>query len=171
MARALAGLLDLPYTELDALQHGPGWTPRPELDVDVAAMLAAGRWVTEYQYRGVKEQLLAAAEAVVWLDHPFPLVASRLLRRSVGRAVTRRPLYNGNVERLATWLRASHPLRIVLSREFGAKRHRTAQELAAAERGGVLVVRLRGAREERRWLAALPGGCGLSAPASRRRAR
>src|SRR4051794_17644109 len=79
-----------------------------------------------------------AAEAVVWLGHPFPLVASRLLRRSVGRAVTRRPLYNGNVERASTWLRASHPLRIVLSREFGAKRHRTAQELAAAERRGVL---------------------------------
>ena len=36
---------------------------------------------------------LPAAEAVVWLDHPFPLVVGRLVRRSMVRAVTRRPLY------------------------------------------------------------------------------
>ena len=68
MARALAELRDLPYTELDALQHGPGWVPRPAFEDDVAAMLADEQWVTEYQYRGVKERLLAAADAVVWLD-------------------------------------------------------------------------------------------------------
>ena len=138
MARAVAGLLDLPYTELDALQHGPGWVPRPEFEDDVAAMLAA-------------------AEAVIWLDHPFPLVAGRLLRRSAVRAVTRRPLDNGNVEQIGSWLRASHPLRIVLSREFAGKRRRTAAELAAARRRGVVVVRLRGVGEERRWLAAQRG--------------
>jgi len=152
MARALAELRGLPYTELDALRHGPGWVLRPQFEDDVAAMLAAEQWVTEYQYRGVKERLLAAADAVVWLDHPFPRVVGRLLRRAVVRAVTRRPLYNGNVERAATWLRAAHPLRIVLSREFAAKRRRTAAELADAERRGVVVVRLRGPRQERGWL-------------------
>ncbi|MFL6095002.1 MAG: AAA family ATPase, partial [Blastococcus sp.] len=32
MAAALAGVLGLPFTEIDALQHGPGWTPRPEFE-------------------------------------------------------------------------------------------------------------------------------------------
>jgi adenylate kinase family enzyme len=155
MARVLAERLGLPHVEMDALWHGPSWTPRPEFADDVAAMLATGTWVTEYQYRTVKDELLAAAEAVVWLDHPFPLVAARLLRRSVVRAVTRRPLYNGNVEQPRMWARASHPLRIVLSREFWAKRRRTAVELADAEQRGLVVVRLRGARQERRWLGAL----------------
>ncbi len=68
------------------LWHGPGWVPRPEFERDVEAMLASGRWVTEYQYRPVKPRLLERAEAVVWLDHPFPLVAARLLRgRRSGR--------------------------------------------------------------------------------------
>src|SRR4051812_42365133 len=91
MARALAAALALPRTELDSLWHGPEWLPRAEFEADVAEMLAAGAWVTEYQYRPVK---------------------ARLLRRSVVRSVTRRQLYNGNVERMSTWVRASHPLRL-----------------------------------------------------------
>jgi adenylate kinase family enzyme len=154
-ARVLAAALGLPHVEMDALWHGPGWVPRPEFADDVAAMLGNGAWVTEYQYRAVKTDLLAGAQAVVWLDHPFPLVATRLLRRSVVRAVTRRPLYNGNVEQVRAWLRNSHPLRIVLSREFAAQRDRTAQELQDAAARGVVVVRLRGARQARRWLAGL----------------
>jgi adenylate kinase family enzyme len=157
MARALSRLLDIPHTEMDALWHGPGWAVRPEFAADVAAMLATGRWVTEYQYRSVKPRLLDAAQAAVWLDHPFPLVAARILRRSGVRALTRQPFYNGNVEQFAMWARASHPLRIVLSREFFQKRRRTREELRAAADRGVTVVRLRGAREVRRWLAAQPG--------------
>jgi adenylate kinase family enzyme len=153
MAAALAERLDLPHTELDGLWHGPGWVPRPEFTADVEAMLAAGRWVTEYQYRPVKARLLGEAQAVVWLDHPFPLVVVRLARRTAVRAVTRRAYWNGNRESVAMWLRASHPLRIVLSREFWAKRRRTEAEFAEAAGRGVVVVRLRGARRTRRWLA------------------
>jgi adenylate kinase family enzyme len=153
MAGQLAERLDLPHTELDSLWHGPGWVPRPEFTSDVQGMLASGRWVTEYQYRPVKDLLLAQAEVVVWLDHPFALVAARLLRRSLVRAVTRRAYWNGNRESLAMWLRPSHPLRIVLSREFWAKRRRTEVEFAEAEARGVVVVRLRGARAADRWLA------------------
>ena len=155
LAGALADRPGLPHTEMDALWHGPGWAPRPEFAADVAAMLGTGRWLTEYQYRSVKDDLLAAAEAVVWLDHPFPLVARRLLRRSIARAVTRRPFHNGNVEDPRMWVRASHPLRIVLSREFRAKRRRTHAELAEAARRGVVVLRLRGPRQARRWLRSM----------------
>jgi hypothetical protein len=52
------------------------------------------------------------------------------------------------------WLHASHPLRIVLSREFWAKRRRTEAELAGAAARGAVVIRLRGSRAADRWLAA-----------------
>ena len=91
-ARVLATALGLPHVEMDGLWHGPGWVPRLQFDEDVAAMLERGRWVTEYQYRTVKASLLREAEAVVWLDHPFPLVAYRLLLRTLVRAVGRRPV-------------------------------------------------------------------------------
>ena len=131
MATALAARLGLPHTELDSLWHGPGWVPRPEFERDVETMLTTSRWVTEYQ---------------------IPLVVARLLRRSVVRAATRRAYWNGNRESVAMWLHASHPLRIVLSREFWAKRRRTEVELAGAAARGVVVVRLRGAQRARRWL-------------------
>ena len=155
-ARSLSRLLGIPHTELDALCHGPGWAIRPEFAADVAAMLATGRWITEYQYPSAKPQLLRAAQAVVWLDHPFPLVAVRIVRRSLVRALTRRPVHNGNVERFAMWARASHPLRIVLSPAFFRKRRSAGEELTSAAARGVVVVRLRGAREVHRWLAAHP---------------
>lgn len=117
-ARAPAELLDLPHTELDAQQHGPGWSPRPEFDDHVAAMLATG-----------------------------PVVL----------AVTRRPFYDGNVEQAGSRPRASHPLRIVLSREFAAKRRRTAEELAAAQRRGCSSSGSAVSRYERRRLGAQPG--------------
>jgi hypothetical protein len=147
-------VLGLPFTEIDALQHGPGWAPRPEFEADVEGMLATGHWVTEYQYPVVKPRLLAAAEAVVWLDHPFPLVALPIVRRSVLRAVTRRPFYDGNVEQFAAWARASHSLRVVLSREFVRQRRQTGRGLAAAADRGIVVVRLRGSRQAQRWLEA-----------------
>ena len=103
-------------------------------------MLATGHWVTEYQYPAVKPRLLATAEAVVWLDHPFPLVALPIVRRSVLRAVTRRPLYDGNVEQFAAWARASHSLRVVLSREFARQRRQTGRGPAAAADRGIVVV-------------------------------
>ncbi len=155
MARALAGRLDLPHTELDALFHGPGWVPRREFEADVDALLASGRWVTEYQYARVRPRLLAAADAVVWLDHPWPTVAGRLLRRTVDRAVRRRELYNGNREVPRNWLRGSHPLWTVAGRRFSRIRAENAARFAAeARRRGLVVVRLRGARAADRWLAA-----------------
>ncbi len=156
LAVQLAARIGVPHVELDALWHGPGWVPRAEFESDVEAMLATGRWVTEYQYRPVKARLLEQAQVVVWLDHPFLLVAARLFRRSLVRAVTRRAYWNGNQESFATWVRASHPLRIVLSREFWAKRRRTEAEFAEAEARGVVIIRLRGARVADRWLAAQP---------------
>jgi adenylate kinase family enzyme len=134
-ARVVAAALGLPHVELDALWHGPGWVPRPAFEDDVAAMLATGRWVTEYQYRPVKAALLSEAQAVVWPDHPFPLVAARLVRRPATPCV-------------------------VFSREFAAERARTASELADAASRGVVVVRLRGGRQAERWLTAQRAAAG-----------
>lgn len=43
MARQVAARLEVPYRELDALFHGPGWTRRPEFVDDVTAAVSRDR--------------------------------------------------------------------------------------------------------------------------------
>ncbi|MCW2862885.1 MAG: adenylate kinase [Actinoallomurus sp.] len=155
LARKLSARWELPRHELDALNHGPGWVPRPEFESDVRRFAAQDRWVTEDQYHGVLGDLLwEHADTVIWLDLPLRTIMWRVVRRSVSRAVTRRELWNGNRENWRDWLRADHPIRWAWS-QAGPRSRVTAER---AERfPAVTVVRLRTAREARRWCAASAG--------------
>lgn len=98
LARRIAATLELPLVELDALHHGPGWTPRPEFLDDVRSLAAGDTWVTEFQYAAARPLLQTGADTLVHLDVPFAVALGRLTRRTVRRRVRREVLYNGNVE-------------------------------------------------------------------------
>jgi adenylate kinase family enzyme len=123
LAKALAARFGMPRFELDALRHGPGWVNRPEFEADVRRFSAGDRWVTEDQYHTVLGDLLwQRADTVVWLDWPRRVVMTRVVRRSVARAVTRTELWNGNRESWRGWLSADHPVWWAWS-QFERKRH------------------------------------------------
>lgn len=156
LARALGERLDLPYHELDALHHGPGWVKRPEFEGDVDAFSSGERWVCEDQYlRFLGERLWERADRVVWLDFPRRTVMQRVVRRSVGRAITRRELWNGNREDVREWIRADHPIRWAWSTLAS---HRVAMPERCARHPHLQLVRLRSAAEARRWFATVRGG-------------
>jgi adenylate kinase family enzyme len=130
-ARALSAHYGLPHFELDALHHGPGWVKRPEFEADVEKFSCRPTWVTEDQYHRLLGDLLwHRADTVVWLDLPRHVVMSRVVRRSVCRAVTHKELWNGNRENWREWLDPDHPMRWAWS-QFERKR---AQVLDYAER-------------------------------------
>jgi hypothetical protein len=166
LARRIAHTLALPYFELDALFHGPGWTERPTFESDVITQIARPAWVTEYQYRAVQPRLIEGAQLLVWLDLPRAVVLRRVVRRTLARRLTRAEILNGNVEpplhrfftdpdHIVRWSFRTHP--------------RTAQLVgdARARRPDLPVVRLRSAGECDAWLA---GPVARAAAASRRRA-
>jgi adenylate kinase family enzyme len=152
LARAIAEVLGYPHTELDALHHGPAWTPRPEFADDVARLVAGATWVTEWQYRTVRELLLARADCLVWLDLPRGVVMSRVVRRTLRRRVRREVLWNGNIE---------PPLRTLLTDpdhivRWAWRTHtHTAERIDAVLRARpeLVVVRLRRPAEVADWLA------------------
>ena len=118
LARRLAAALDLPHVELDAVNWQPGWvdlnsTDRPEFQRRVAAALAGDRWVTDGNYSSVQSGIRARATHAVWLDYPRPLIMSRVIRRSLHRAISSDELWpgTGNVETFARWLDKEHPIR------------------------------------------------------------
>ena len=84
--------------EIDALFHGPGWTPRPSFQVDVCHFVAEPAWVTEWQYSQVRALVAARAQLLVWLDLPRWRVMQQVGRRTLGRRLRRQVLWNGNVE-------------------------------------------------------------------------
>ncbi len=153
LARQLAAVLELPYTELDALHHGPGWVKRPEFEDDVAALAASDRWITEDQYHSfIGELLWTRADTVVWLDLPRPVVMRRVITRTFGRVVRRTELFNGNRERVRNLASSGHPIRWAWS-NHAARRARTVAWAAAHP--NVHVVRLRTADEADAWLQAI----------------
>jgi len=104
LGRRLAEQLGVPFTELDALMHQPGWVPA-ETEAfrrDVAAVMErSDGWVLDGLYQSqLGDLVLRRADTLVWLDQPLPLVLTRLVRRAVKDIVTRRDLFNGNRQ---TW--------------------------------------------------------------------
>jgi adenylate kinase family enzyme len=115
-ARA-AQRLRIPHVELDALYHGPNWTPtpEPELRQKVAQIVAQDRWVIDGNYGVVRDLVWERATTVVWIDPPLPVIMAQVIWRSVSRGITGQELWNGNRERIRTWFSADHPIRWALS--------------------------------------------------------
>jgi hypothetical protein len=159
VARALADALDLPYVELDALNHGPGWTEATadELRAAVSAAIGGDSWVVDGNYRGkIGDLVLRHADTVVWVDQPLPLVLWRLWRRTLRRIRGREALWNENREtwRGAFWGRESL-FAWAIRKHFGDRRKLP----ALLERyPGVQVVRLRSPGDVGRYLEEIRAG-------------
>ena len=149
-ARELSTRLGVPFHELDALHHGPGWTEATaeELRAKVEPLLAGEGWVIDGGYMGKLGLIVQdAADTVVWLDLPLYVWLPRLLRRTVVRLVRREELWNGNRETLRNALDWNDSVVLYALRNYRRRRHEYPLELAAHR-----VVRLRSPREVERWL-------------------
>ncbi|MBD8013044.1 AAA family ATPase [Microbacterium sp. NPDC077391] len=158
LARRLAVIWNLRHVELDALFHGPEWTPRPEFLDDVRAFAADERWITEWQYtsRGTEAVLAPRAELVLWLDYPYRVVRTRLVRRTVARQVLRTELWNGNRERGISNMFRRDPEENLLLWQTRTL-HKWTERMPDVERRHphLTIVRFRHPRETERWLARL----------------
>lgn len=154
LAAEVARRLDIPHVEIDALFHGPDWTPRPAFEADVAAFTAEEAWVTEWQYGSARELVADRAEVLVWLDLPFRLTLARVVRRTVGRRLRREVLWNGNTEGpLHTVL--TDPEHIIRWSISTRRKYGQLVPEAVAARPHLQLVRLRSRREVEQWLAGL----------------
>jgi adenylate kinase family enzyme len=158
LAARLARQLSVPHIELDGLHHRADWQPAPleefrqaVSDLLAESELAEGGWVVDGNYRSMIGDLVAGADLTVWLDYPRGLVLWRVMRRSLGRVLTRRELWNGNQESWRALLSRDPQTNIVL---WSWRQHRRTR----AEFGPLLAaapqrwVRLRSPHEMEAWL-------------------
>jgi adenylate kinase family enzyme len=145
----------LPFVELDAWVHGPGWSEISDdaLRARVEPVLAGDGWVIDGTYqRKLGTLVLDAADEIVWLDLPRRVWLPRLLRRTLRRLIRREQLWNDNRETLrgAFWGRDS--LFGYALRTYVQRRRDWPRELR-----GLPVTRLRSREAVDRWLAVTTG--------------
>jgi adenylate kinase family enzyme len=102
LAKEVATTLGIPRLELDSIYHLENWTP---LDEDsfretVRSFASGPQWVTDGNYRVVRDLVWDRADLVVIIHLAKWRVMSRIIRRTIRRAVHQEELWNGNREGL-----------------------------------------------------------------------
>jgi len=102
LAQELAQSLEAPYVELDALHWSENWTPNSKAKfLDSVALATQGpRWVVDGNYSTVRDVVWPRASHIVWLNFSRRVVFSRIVWRTVQRALFKEPLWHGNTESL-----------------------------------------------------------------------
>ena len=172
-ARRLAAILDVPHVELDALNWGAGWT---EADPDVfrarvaAALDASEGWVVDGGYSHLRPLIWGAADTVVWLEFPLPVILLRLTRRTLVRVIGRQELWNGNRERWRTAFLSRKSLYWWVLTTHRGRRKRMEDALSLPEYRRIRAIRFRSPRQAERWIRDLVDDGGVG-PAVERRSR
>ena len=166
LAKAVSAGTGLDHLELDQVFWDAGWEFR---DVVAARALVseflrahADGWVIDGNWSSRLQGMLdrdapAGPDLVVWLDYSRTLVMWRVVRRTLGRALLRTPLWHGNKERPSTWLsRDPHEnIALLAWQQHPRLRQRLRDQLDSGDTAGLVVLSSR--RETREWLNALTG--------------
>jgi hypothetical protein len=153
-AQRIAARTGLPPTLADELTWAPGWVPVAEDEQRrrMAAVVAQDRWVLDTAYGAWLDFVLPRVDLVVGLDYPRWFSLQRVFRRSVMRAIDKKPICNGNTESF----RAMFGRDSIIGwhfRSFGRKRGRMRTWAAAAE--GPAVLLFTGSRDLEIWIDTL----------------
>jgi adenylate kinase family enzyme len=150
-AARISEVTGIPWHSVDDLTWEPGWVQASDDEQRrrIAAICAGDRWVLDTAYASWLDIPMARVELIVALDYPRWLSLTRLVRRSVARAIDRRPICNGNRESFRHML-SRDSIIVWHFRSFQRKRNR----VRAWERDPAVppVVRLTSPRQARAWL-------------------
>ncbi|MEX0781574.1 MAG: adenylate kinase [Dehalococcoidia bacterium] len=164
MAERLAGLLGVPFVELDALFWKPGWeeSSDEEFIEKVRGATAGDQWVVAGAYwRQMEPTIWPRADTAVWLDFPLHTVTWRIVKRSWVRWRRKELLWGTNEEKFWQQLKVWDEDDSLIGytwRTHGNKRVRFAAVMADPAYAHIRFVRLRSQREVDAWLSGAEAG-------------
>ena len=147
LARALAARTGLPLVERDRL----GILGSDQYRAAVSRLAGEPRWILDGAPYYVDDLVYAAADTVVFLDYPKLVVMWRVLRRTLGIELMRRPAGAHRPQGLAAWRDREHAVLWAWS----SHRDRHQEGLALPARpvlAGAEVIRFSRPADARRWL-------------------
>lgn len=166
VGRALAEILEVPFTELDSVHHLADWaTIDSEAFTRRAEEVTSGdSWVVDGNYSAVVTDgpVWERADTVVWLDVPKPVAMWQVSKRTISRAITREELWHGNREQWSgvfSWNPERSMIRWVWT-THGRVRERYERLSCDPEFGHLAFIQLRSRSEIGSFLADLSRRCG-----------
>jgi adenylate kinase family enzyme len=142
LAERLAARHGLRVIDLDKLYWGRDWVPAP-LELfrhRVENEIRDGDWIVVGNYGQVRDLTWRAADTLIWLDLPFALVMWRLLRRTIGRVMSKEELWgSGNRETFRNAFLSRHSILLWAIKTHGRNRRRFAAECQALENDKTIV--------------------------------
>lgn len=150
----------LPIVEMDAIYWLPNWQAKPldQFRADVQAALDAcpRGWVCVGNYSQPQDLVLSQADTVLWLRLPFRVSFWRLFKRTVARAWTKEPLWEGNQNR-ESWHQSFFSRNSILLYAITSRKMHVENTLRSlnATPHPASVIELRSARAVRRLLERL----------------
>jgi len=156
LATRLAARLCIPRVELDSLFWNAGWQAveteifRQRVDL---ALAPQGTWVTDGNYRQVRDIIWGRADTLIWLDYDLLFVLARLLRRTLGRILRHEELFNGNYESIRNTFFNRDSIILYLFKSYPRLRATYPGLLAQPEYRHLAVVRLRNPRQTEEWVS------------------
>src|SRR5579871_5485463 len=158
LAAQLADRLDMINIELDAVNWQPNWInlPKHVMRARVDELLpVAGRWIADGNYiRVTRDIVWIRADTLIWLDYSLQVALLRVLRRTFGRVVKQKELWNGNRETIRHHLQSDLNQNLFLWTIRLHKEHRAwfSTFLKQPEYSHLNVLRFRSPKETNQWL-------------------
>ena len=150
--------MDAPHVELDALHWVyPDWTKPPDAEFAAAVerALAGDAWVVEGNYRKVRTVYWSRVEMLVWLDLPLRVANWRVLRRTLRRLRSSKPLWGTQRESFGNAVLRHDSLWLWNIRVHRRRRRLYTKLATELEHRGGLALRLRSQRAVEEWLGEL----------------
>lgn len=157
-ARQIAQCMGVPHVELDALHWEPNWQEAP-VDIfrqRVQEALRGDAWVVDGNYSIVRSVVWERADTVVWLDFSFPVVFTRILKRTARRVFTREELWNtGNRESLRMTFLSRDSILLWVLKTYRRRRREYPELFRKPENAHLQIIRLTSPRRAAAWLSEL----------------
>lgn len=175
LCRDLGEKTGLPWHWVDELMWEPGWI-QPPVEVQrerIARICGDRRWIIDSAYATWIDIPLESVQLIICLDYPRWISFTRLLRRTLSRAVKRPRVCNGNVETIRRmlsrdsiliWHFNSFKRKRTRMRGWASRSRPSAEEIQNSEvnvehgeQPPFQVLVFRSPRQTKKWLAELAG--------------
>ena len=155
LGQVLARRLSIDLIEPDGLYWEANWrdAEREVFRQRVTAAIRRERWIFAGNYSKARDLVWTRADTLIWLDYSFPLVFSRLFRRTLRRIVTQEDLWGtGNRESWRAQFLSTDSMFVWLFKTYWRYRSDYPHILQQPEYTHLQTLRFRSPRQTACWL-------------------